>query len=112
MNDGHMNTAAIFSSTIDRQNPFFLHAQQKLGARKSWNDVITDSSRGNSRKGIEREQAFLQLGQVDSYYVYHLNSLPCYLFPVEHLKVTFWASSRVIRKLDFLTVIRKLDDNF
>lgn len=36
---------------------------QKLGARKSWNDVL-DSSRGNRRKGMEREQAFLQFGQV------------------------------------------------
>ena len=36
---------------------------QKLGARKSWNDAL-DSSRGNRRKGMEREQAFLQLGQV------------------------------------------------
>lgn len=42
---------------------------------------------------MEREQAFLQLGQVDSCYVYHLNSLHCYLFPVEHLNA-------VIRKLD------------
>ena len=36
---------------------------QKLGARKSWNDVL-DSSRGNRRKGMEREQVFLQFGQV------------------------------------------------
>ena len=40
---------------------------QKLGARKSWNDVL-DSSRGNRRKGMEREQAFLQFGQVGSVY--------------------------------------------
>ena len=38
---------------------------QKLGARKSWNEAL-DSSRGNRRKGMEREQAFLQLGQVTS----------------------------------------------
>ena len=36
---------------------------QKLCARKSWNDAL-DSSKGNRLKGIEREQAFLQLGQV------------------------------------------------
>lgn len=39
------------------------HIHEKLGARKSWNDVITDQSRGNRRKGMEREQAFLQFGQ-------------------------------------------------
>lgn len=38
------------------------HMHEKLGARKSWNDVL-DSSRGNRRKGMEREQAFLQFGQ-------------------------------------------------
>ncbi|KAL9988754.1 hypothetical protein ACROYT_G003237 [Oculina patagonica] len=39
------------------------HMHEKLGARKSWNDVITDSSRGNRRKSMEKEQAFLQFGQ-------------------------------------------------
>ncbi|XP_015775080.1 PREDICTED: GTPase-activating Rap/Ran-GAP domain-like protein 3 [Acropora digitifera] len=38
------------------------HMHVKLCARKSWNDAL-DSSKGNRLKGIEREQAFLQLGQ-------------------------------------------------
>ncbi|XP_068729084.1 GTPase-activating Rap/Ran-GAP domain-like protein 3 [Montipora capricornis] len=38
------------------------HMHEKLVAQKSWNDAL-NSSRGNRRKGMEREQAFLQLGQ-------------------------------------------------